>query len=166
MMLKSNLNDLKQYVGKYDIVPVYKEIFSDVRTPIAVLKALKNVSSHTYLLESAENNEQWGRYSFLGYNPILQISCKNHQMTIKGATTRSFRTDNPNDEIRKILNEYKSPKFDFLPTFTGGFVGYFAYEYIRYSEPKLDFHDEEDVKFNDVDLMLFDKVIAFDHYKN
>ncbi len=161
-----SLEELKQYVGKYDIVPVYKEILSDVRTPIAVLRALKNVSSHTYLLESAENNEQWGRYSFLGYNPILEISCKNHQMTIKGATTRTFTTDNPNDEIRTILNEYKSPKFDFLPTFTGGFVGYFAYEYIRYSEPRLDFHDEEDgATVNDVDLMLFDKVIAFDHYK-
>lgn len=164
-MLKSSLAELKQYVDKYDIVPVYKEIFSDVRTPIAVLRALKNVSSHTYLLESAENNEQWGRYSFLGYNPTLEISCKNHKMTIKSATTRTFMTDNPNEEIRKILNEYKSPKFDFLPTFTGGFVGYFAYEYIRYSEPRLDFHDEEDIPFNDLDLMLFDKVIAFDHYK-
>ena len=165
-MCKSNLQDLKQYVGKYDIVPVYKEIFSDVKTPISVLKALKNVSSHTYLLESAENNETWGRYSFLGYNPTLEISCKNHEMTIKGATTRKFKTANPNEEIRKILNQYKSPKLDFLPTFTGGLVGYFAYEYIRYSEPKLNFTDKNTISFNDVDLMLFDKVIAFDHYKN
>ncbi len=165
-MYKPSLDDLKQYASKYDIVPVCKEIFSDVRTPIAVLRALKTVSSHTYLLESAENNEQWGRYSFLGFNPSLEISCKNHQMTIKGATTLSFKTDDPNAEIRKILSEYKSPKFDFLPTFTGGLVGYFAYEYIRYSEPRLNFIDEEDdSSVNDVDLMLFDKVIAFDHYK-
>lgn len=86
-------------------------------------------------------------------------------MTIKGAMTSTFTTDNPAKEIRKILQQYKSPKFDFLPTFTGGLVGYFAYEYIRYSEPKLDFKDVEDISFNDVDLMLFDKVIAFDHYK-
>lgn len=166
-MYRPSLDDLKQYVGKYDIVPVCKEILSDVRTPIAVLRALKNVSSHTYLLESAENNEQWGRYSFLGYNPSLEISCKNHEMTIKSAAVTKFHTDDPNGEIRKILSQYKSPKFDFLPTFTGGLVGYFAYEYIRYSEPRLDFDDPADESsVNDVDLMLFDKVIVFDHYKN
>lgn len=164
-MLKPSLNELQKFTDKYNIVPVCKEIFSDVRTPINVLLALKHISSTTYLLESAETNERWGRYSFLGFNPSLEISCKNHQMTIKGAVTTTFKTDNPAQEIRKILNQYKSPKFDFLPTFTGGLVGYFAYEYIRYSEPKLDFSDSEDISFNDVDLMLFDKVIAFDHYK-
>lgn len=164
-MIKPSLIELEKISDKYDIVPVCKEIFSDVRTPINVLRALKHISSITYLLESAETNEKWGRYSFLGFNPSLEITCKNHQMTIKGAMTSTFTTDNPAKEIRKILNQYKSPQFDFLPTFTGGLVGYFSYEYIRYSEPKLDYADEEDVPFNDVDLMLFDKVIAFDHYK-
>lgn len=164
-MIKPSLIELERISDKYDIVPVCKEIFSDIRTPINVLRALKHISSTTYLLESAETNEKWGRYSFLGFNPSLEIFCKNHQMTIKGAMTSTFTTDNPAKEIRKILQQYKSPKFDFLPTFTGGLVGYFAYEYIRYSEPKLDFKDVEDIPFNDVDLMLFDKVIAFDHYK-
>lgn len=164
-MIKPSLIELEKISDKYDIVPVCKEIFSDVRTPINVLRALKHISSITYLLESAETNEKWGRYSFLGFNPSLEITCKNYQMTIKGAMTSTFTTDNPAKEIRKILNQYKSPQFDFLPTFTGGLVGYFSYEYIRYSEPKLDYTDEEDIPFNDVDLMLFDKVIAFDHYK-
>lgn len=164
-MIKPSLIEIEKISDKYDIVPVCKEIFSDIRTPINVLRALKHISSTTYLLESAETNEKWGRYSFLGFNPSLEISCKNHQMTIKGAMTSTFTTDNPAKEIRKTLQQYKSPKFDFLPTFTGGLVGYFAYEYIRYSEPKLDFKDVEDISFNDVDLMLFDKVIAFDHYK-
>lgn len=165
-MIKPSLNELQNITDKYNIVPISKEIFSDIRTPISVLKALKHISSITYLLESAENNEKWGRYSFLGFSPSLEITCKNHQMTIKGAVTTTFKTDNPAREIRKILNQYKSPQFDFLPTFTGGLVGYFSYEYIRYSEPKLNFNDTEDISFNDVDLMLFDKVIAFDHYKN
>ena len=164
-MIKPSLNELQPFVDKYTIVPVCKEIFSDVRTPINVLLALKHISSTTYLLESAETNEKWGRYSFLGFNPSLEVFCKNYQMTIKGPITTTFKTDNPAQEIRKILNQYKSPKFDFLPTFTGGLVGYFAYEYIRYSEKKLNFSDNEDIPFNDVDLMLFDKVIAFDHYK-
>ena len=163
-----SLDRVKAIAPGYDIVPVYMEILSDVRTPISVLKALKQVSSHTYLLESADNSNHWGRYSFLGYDPKIELFCKNHQMTIKDGTTRTFSCSNPAAEIRNILNQYKSPRLEELPTFTGGFVGYFACEYIRYIEPILDFPtpDNDSAMVNDVDLMLFDKVIAFDHYRN
>jgi len=120
------------------------------------------------LLESADNSNHWGRYSFLGYDPKIELFCKNHKMTIKDGTTRTFECSDPAAEIRNILNQYKSPRLEELPTFTGGFVGYFACEYIRYIEPILDFPtpDDDSAMVNDVDLMLFDKVIAFDHYKN
>ena len=167
-MIFPSLDRVKAIAPGYDIVPVYMEILSDVRTPISVLKALKQVSSHTYLLESADNSNHWGRYSFLGYDPKIELFCKNHQMTIKDGTTRTFECSNPAAEIRNILSQYKSPRLEELPTFTGGFVGYFACEYIRYIEPTLDFPtpDDDPAMVNDVDLMLFDKVIAFDHYKN
>lgn len=162
------LDRVKAVAPGYDIVPVYVELLSDVRTPISVLKALKQVSSHTYLLESADNSNHWGRYSFLGYDPKIELFCKNHQMTIKDGTTRTFACSDPAAEIRHILHQYKSPRLEELPTFTGGFVGYFACEYIRYIEPTLDVpvSDDDPAMVNDVDLMLFDKVIAFDHYKN
>ena len=168
LMMFPSLDRVKAIAPGYDIVPVYMEILSDVRTPISVLKALKQVSSHTYLLESADNSNHWGRYSFLGYDPKIELFCKNHQMTIKDGTTRTFACSNPAAEIRNILNQYKSPRLEELPTFTGGFVGYFACEYIRYIEPILDFPtpDNDSAMVNDVDLMLFDKVIAFDHYRN
>lgn len=167
-MIFPSLDRVKAIAPGYDIVPVYMEILSDVRTPISVLKALKQVSSHTYLLESADNSNHWGRYSFLGYDPKIELFCKNHKMTIKDGTTRTFECSDPAAEIRNILNQYKSPRLEELPTFTGGFVGYFACEYIRYIEPILDFPtpDNDSAMVNDVDLMLFDKVIAFDHYKN
>ena len=167
-MIFPSLDRVKAITPGYDIVPVYMEILSDVRTPISVLKALKQVSSHTYLLESADNSNHWGRYSFLGYDPKIELFCKNHQMTIKDGTTRTFDCSDPAAEIRNILSQYKSPRLEELPTFTGGFVGYFACEYIRYIEPTLDFPtpDDDPAMVNDVDLMLFDKVIAFDHYKN
>ena len=165
-MIFPSLDRVKAIAPGYDIVPVYMEILSDVRTPISVLKALKQVSSHTYLLESADNSNHWGRYSFLGYDPKIELFCKNHQMTIKDGTTRTFACSDPAVEIRNILSQYKSPRLKELPTFTGGFVGYFACEYIRYIEPTLDFPtpDDDSAMVNDVDLMLFDKVIAFDHY--
>ena len=167
-MIFPSLDRVKAIAPGYDIVPVYMEILSDVRTPISVLKALKQVSSHTYLLESADNSNHWGRYSFLGYDPKIELFCKNHQMTIKDGTTRTFECSDPAAEIRNVLRQYKSPRLEELPTFTGGFVGYFACEYIRYIEPTLDFPtpDDDPAMVNDVDLMLFDKVIAFDHYKN
>lgn len=167
-MIFPSLDRVKAIAPGYDIVPVYMEILSDVRTPISVLKALKQVSSHTYLLESADNSNHWGRYSFLGYDPKIELFCKNHTMTIKDGTTRTFECSDPAAEIRNILSQYKSPRLEELPTFTGGFVGYFACEYIRYIEPTLDFPtpDNDPAMVNDVDLMLFDKVIAFDHYKN
>ena len=167
-MIFPSLDRVKAIAPGYDIVPVYMEILSDVRTPISVLKALKQVSSHTYLLESADNSNHWGRYSFLGYDPKIELFCKNHQMTIKDGTTRTFECSDTAAEIPQYFEPIQKPSLEELPTFTGGFVGYFACEYIRYIEPTLDFPtpDDDSAMVNDVDLMLFDKVIAFDHYKN
>ncbi|MCD7775329.1 MAG: anthranilate synthase component I [Clostridiales bacterium] len=148
--------------GEYKVLPVSCEMLSDVCTPIEAMKILKNISAHCYMLESVENKESWGRYTFLGYDPKLEITCINSEMKVGSL---SFHTDNPSDYIRKILSEYKSPRFDYLPSFTGGLVGYFSYDYLSYSEPsvKMDVIDTED--FKDVDLMLFDKVIAFDNFR-
>ena len=158
------LEEIKDYASnsEYKIIPVSMEMLSDVRTPIEVLRILKNNSSHCYLLESAVADEHWGRYTFLGYDPKLEITCVNGHMKIGD---NEFMTKNPSDEIRKILREYKSVKLKNMPSFTGGLVGYFSYDYLKYSEPslKLDANDTEN--FNDVDLMLFDKVIAFDNVK-
>jgi len=150
---------------KYKVMPLSAEIFSDITTPLEVLRILKNVSSHCFILESVEDSKKWGRYTFLGFEPALEITCANGKMSIKNGTNIKTETNNPGKFIRDILEEYKSPKFEYLPPFTGGFVGYFSYDYVKYSEPvlKLDAFDEE--KFNDVDLMLFDKVIAFDNFR-
>lgn len=148
--------------GKYDILPVSCEILSDICTPIEALRILKNVSRHCYILESVSGDEKWGRYTFLGFDPKLEITCLNGTMQMGDI---SVFTDNPAKQIREILSGYKSPRFTYLPSFTGGLVGYFSYDYLGYSEPavRADINDAED--FKDVDLMLFDKVIAFDNYR-
>ena len=81
------------------------------------------------------------------------------------AGSLTFHTENPSDYLRQILSEYKSPRFDYLPPFTGGLVGYFSYDYLGYSEPAVKCNAEDTEAFKDVDLMLFDKVIAFDHVR-
>lgn len=148
--------------GKYNILPVSCEILSDICTPVQALKILKNVSSHCYILESAAANEKWGRYTFLGFDPKLEISCSGNQMKIGELR---IETDDPSNQIRQIMSEYKSPKFDYLPSFTGGLVGYFSYDFLGYSEPSVRNNAEDTENFKDIDLMLFDKVIAFDNIK-
>lgn len=89
--------------GKYQVLPVSCEILSDFTTPIEVMKILKNVSTHCYLLESAQANEKWGRYTFLGYDPKLEITCKDGVMKAGNLT---IRTENPSDYLRQILADY------------------------------------------------------------
>ena len=108
--------------GEYTTIPISTELFSDIKTPVEVLKTLLHVSDHCYMLESAGDNEAWGRYTFLARLPGL-------------------------------------------PSFTGGLVGYFSYDYLKYAEPTLRLDAKDTEGFKDVDLMLFDKVIAFDHYR-
>ena len=148
--------------GKYKVVPISTEILSDFTTPIETLKRLKNVSKHCYMLESASADMKWGRYTFLGYEPKLSITCMDGEIKVGSLAIKS---DNPSDYIRQILDDYKSPRLERLPSFTGGLVGYFAYDYLKYSEPETKVNVEDSEGFYDADLMLFDKVIAFDHVK-
>ena len=158
------LQEAAELAEGYQIVPVSKEIMADLKTPIEVLRILKGASRHCYMLESVENQEMWGRYTFLGYDPKMEITCVDGQMTIRNGREETRPAAHPGEYIKEVLERYKSPKVEGLPTFTGGLVGYFSYDYLKYSEPKLNL-DAEDVEgFKDVDLMLFDKVIAFDNF--
>ena len=158
-----NFEQIAELSKNYKTIPVSSELYSDIKTPIQVLKILKSASSHCYMLESLEDSSTWGRYTFLGYDPKLEFTCLNNVIKINGKVVSN--NDNPKKYIRDILDEYKSPKIEALPPFTGGLVGYFSYDYIKYSEPSLKLDAKDDEKFNDVDLMLFDKVIAFDNLK-
>ncbi len=152
--------------GAYDVLPVSCEILSDFITPIEAMRILKNVSEHCYMLESARTDETWGRYTFLGFDPKLEITCIGGSMNgVLEAGKRKYVTGDPSDYLRKILARYKSPRFDELPSFTGGLVGYFSFDYLGYSEPSVRTQAEDSEKFRDVDLMLFDKVIAFDNIR-
>ena len=159
--------------GDYKRIPICKELYADSYTPVEMMRILHNASHHCYLLESASQNEVWGRYSFLGYDPSMEITCTDGVLHIRktegnkdgsGAETVK-KVSHPGDTIREIIRQYKSPVMENMPAFTGGLVGYFSYDYIKYSEPKLELEDKEQQDFRDLDLMLFNEVIAFDHYR-
>lgn len=148
--------------GQYRILPVSCEILSDICTPIEAMRILKNVSTHCFLLESVADREKWGRYTFLGFDPKLEVTCMEGKVK---AGSLTFPSDDPSASLRQILKEYNSPRFDYLPPFTGGLVGYFSYDYLGYSEPAVRTRVQDTEAFKDADLMLFDKVIAFDHFR-
>lgn len=152
--------------GNFDIIPVAHEIYSDQTTPIRVLEILKGASDHVYLLESVEDTVQWGRYSFLGYDPTMELTCLNGTVRItENGRTKVTENADPRPFIKDVLAKNRSPKLSTMPTFTGGLVGYFSYDYLKYPEPTLNLDAKDVEHFNDVDLMLFDKVIAFDNLR-
>ena len=164
MNVKPSLEEVRAIAetGAYKVLPVSCELLSDLCTPIQALKKLKNVSTHCYILESVDGREKWGRYTFLGFDPRLEVTCLDGEMK---AGSLTFRTDDPSAYLRQILADYKSPRFDDLPSFTGGLVGYFSYDYLTYREPTAKRETVDTERFKDVDLMLFDKVIAFDNFR-
>ena len=181
--LSISIDEVKRIAnaGEYRRIPVWKELYADAFTPVEVMRRLRAASRHVFLLESASQAESWGRYSFLGYDPTMEITCTDGLLRVRrtadGVSAAGQGTDgsaeteiaeeqtaHPGTALRQILKDYKSPVIAELPPFTGGLVGYFSYDYIKYVETKLHLETEKG-EFNDVDLMLFDEVIAFDHYK-
>jgi anthranilate synthase component 1 len=115
-----------------------------------VLKVLKAKGRNAYILESVENGENWGRYTFLGCNPSLTLVGGNGGVTVKTPSGETARRGDPHSLLKEIVHACKSPRVAYLPTFTGGFVGYFDYAYTRNGA---------------FCLMQYRQVIAFDHLK-
>ena len=157
----ANLKKLKEN-KEYTLAPVSMEILSDFITPIEAMRILKAASTHAYLLESAKANENWGRYTFLGFEPELSISCIDGKMNVDG---KEFTCADPTNYLRELLKKYKSPRIASLPPFTGGLVGYFSFDFINYKEPSTKMNIDDSEGFKDIDLMLFKDVIAFDNVK-
>lgn len=162
-MIVPSVEQVSEYAAEYDLVPVQQEIYADVVTPILLLRKIAKSKKNYYLLESVEGGEKWGRYSFLGYDPVMRVTCREKEVVIReNGEEKKIETEDSLEVIREIMKKHRAPKIMGMPPFAGGFVGYFAYALIAHAEPKLSIRRGE---FADFDLMLFDKVIAYDHLK-
>ena len=162
MNITPNIEKVKSLAAEYKTVPLSAKI-KCAASPLEVLQKLKAISSHCYMLESCEDREKWGRFTFLGFDPKAEITCKNGLVQITDSFGVRRFNSNPRKYVLQMLADHKSPRLDDLPAFTGGLVGYFGYDYAKYAEPKLKLDAADDAHFKDMDLMLFDKVIAFDN---
>lgn len=164
-MLNLTLDQVKAYRDIYKAVPVARECFADMVTPLAFLDNVRRSSRSYFLLESIEGGEHWARYSFVGYDPVLRLKITDGNAEIISGAAVKYKEQDPLQCIRNILQEYKAPQIEGLPNFTGGLVGTFGFDFMRYCEPEMKVNRERKADFADVDLMLFDKLIAFDHLK-
>lgn len=161
-MVKPSYEEVMKLKNNYSVIPVYKEIYADVVTPITLLRKIAQKSDKFFLLESIEGGEKWGRYSFIGFDPKARLAYKDGTLTVTGEGARKVKTNRPYDAVRDYLSNYKTPRFEDIPPFTGGLVGYYGYAMIACAEPVLKLKRGDS---NDFDLMLFDKIIAYDHLK-
>ncbi len=152
---------------KGNLIPVYRELLADFETPVSAFLKI-DTGDYSYLLESVEGQEKIARYSFLGSNPSLIFKNKGKKIEIyRRFGTRfkktSFETKNdPLDEIKKIISQYKFVDVEGLPRFCGGLVGYIGYDMIRFFE-NIPNKNPDDLKLYDAIFVLTDTILIFDH---
>ena len=162
-MLYPTLNKVEELLKEYQMVPVFYEVLADYMTPIRMFQALRKEGTPCFMLESVENKDQWGRYSFIGINPKSEIKISGKELEVDGVKQEEeFKMSYLSDLIEK----YKSPVMEDYPKLTGGLIGYFGYDMIRQVEKKLTNVPEDDLKMPECHLCMYDEIIAFDHLAN
>lgn len=119
---------------EHNLVPLYREILGDLLTPVLAYKIL-GTDQYSYLLESVEGGEKWGRYSFLGLQPSLLLTIRGSQVELQDHGPRESHTvSDPLAFLREVLGRYRAASLPGLPRFSGGLVGYLSYDVVRYIE--------------------------------
>lgn len=154
MIVPNKAEVVKYMEAGYKHVPIYLEMMADTITPMEALRVLKKQSDTCFLLESAEANKTRGRYTFIGYQPKVEIVYCNQQLVVKQNGKSEIIDDDPRVFIEKFMQSYQVVSLSELPFFSGGLVGYFSFEYSDQGSKQSD--------GNDIDLMLFESVIVFD----
>lgn len=163
-MFYPSLEEVKELAKNYNKIPVTLEMYMDFLTPISVLSRIKEEYDRYFLLESIEGGEKSARYTFIGYNPCASFYVKNGKTCYATREKVIHMEGNPLDVLKDLMNAYKAPKGLNLPPFTGGAVGYFGYDTVKYVE-NIKFSNKDELDADDIKLMLFDEIIAFDHIK-
>ncbi len=163
-MLFPSLEEVRELAKNYTAIPVFFTFPADHRTPISIYTALSEGEENAFLLESVNNGTQWDRYSFVGFHPAQEIRAQGAQMhiTVNGVS-ETVTEEKPFARLQAALDARTSPKIEDFPYFTGGLIGYFAYDAVRYTEKKLTNIPEDDIQMPDIHLFGYDELVAYDH---
>ncbi len=167
-MYKPSQQQFQELAQKGNLVPVCKEIMADMETPVSTFYKLAENDPHAFLLESVEQGEKLGRYSFIGFNPSHVFICRGQQMIeIRGYEQIKHPISEEHDPLvtlQEFVKRFDPVKVEDIPPFSGGLVGFMGYEMTQYFE-RLKFENRDDLNIPDAVFYFADTVIAFDHFK-
>lgn len=164
-MYQPAFEDFQKLAGKAGLIPVFREIVADLDTPLTVFAKVAGEESHAFLLESLEGGEKWGRYSFIGLDPILTFESRGDRVEIKRDDIVEQREGDPLELLKEVLESFHvSPDNDFLPRFYGGAVGYLGYDMVRFMEKLPEMNPAQDT-FPDSSFMIPRLVLIFDNFR-
>jgi len=161
-----NITEFSNFAQQgFNRIPIVKTVLADTETPLTAYLKLAS-GPYSYLFESVEGGEKWGRYSIIGLNASERIEISGNQVKkfIGSKLTEDHSVEDPLNYVREYKAQFKVPEIDGLPEFNGGLVGYFGYDTVRMIEPKLSGHkSQDDLGVPDILLMLSEDVLVFDN---
>lgn len=170
-VLKPSFEEFSSLCKKGNLIPVWTELASDYETPISAFQKLtEGVSTPSFLLESAENSEQIGRYSFLGIDPRLEIRARGRSLFYREKDETKFTSSeipeeqgDPLHELERIMERFTAVEVEGLPVFAGGAVGYIGYDMVRFFEPTVPGPPDDGLGLPDMAFVITDTLVIFDH---
>ena len=150
--------------SNYNRIPIMREILADLETPLSAYMKLADAPC-TYLFESVQGGEKWGRYSIIGLPSHTILRFSGSELTIEqdGRIVLRKQTTDPLHDIEEFMRQFRVPAIEGLPKFAGGLVGYFGYDTVRYIEPRLAQSKDDPLQTPDILLMVSDQLVVFDN---
>ena len=165
-MIKPSLEEFRAIAEAGALVPIYREIVADLTTPVAAYMKIARNQTYSFLLESVEQADRLGRYSFLGANPSIVFRSRGKEITIvREGRTETFESDDPLDELRRLMSVYRAVEVEGIPSFHGGAVGYMSYDAVRFFEELPD-ENPDTLNLPDLYFLITDTILIFDHVRN
>tara|TARA_B110000014_G_scaffold237921_1_gene204198 strand:- start:3729 stop:5243 length:1515 start_codon:yes stop_codon:yes gene_type:complete len=148
----------------HSVIPVWRELLADLTTPVSLFARCVG-EGEGFLLESVDRGESWGRWSFIGLNPLLTMTSRNQVIEVEGVLPEGVDTDNGMlKALEDLLERYQSPQIEGLPPLHGGLIGYLGYDVVREIEA-LPNAPEDDRGFPDAIMSIIGDLVAIDHWR-
>ncbi len=160
-MIVPNREDFRTLARGGKLVPIYREVFADYDTPVSAFRKVDD-GRHSFLLESVEGGEKWGRFSLLGSRPSLVFTARGARCELRRGDRVELLPGSPIEELSRLLEQHQAVPLPGLPSFCGGAVGYLAYEGAGYFE-RLPERGADDLDTPDAVFLFGDVVSVFDN---
>lgn len=163
---RPSFDKFKEMRKEGNLIPIYTEILADMETPVSAFKKI-GANPYSFLLESVEGGEKWGRYSFIGFEPALIFRSRGRRVELvrEGKDPIIEDSDYPLDVLRDIMKRYNLVEVDGLPRFFGGAVGYVNYDMVRFIE-RLPDQTQDDLNLFDTIFLITETILIFDNLTN